>query len=84
MKKVKEVTVFSTTWCPYCKMVEEWLNQKKVSYKTVMIDEDQNAAMYIIEKSGQRGVPVTEVKFDDDSANYVVGYDRNTLSELLK
>lgn len=83
MKKVKDITVFSTTWCPYCKMEESWLTEKKVAHNTILVDEDQNAAMYVVTKTGQQGVPVTEVKFDDDTSEFVIGFDRARLSSLL-
>jgi glutaredoxin 3 len=84
MKEVKSVTVFSTTWCPYCKVEEEWLKSEKIDHKVVLIDEDATAAMYIVDKTGQRGVPVTEVVFQDDSAEYVIGFDKAKLKPLLK
>ena len=84
MKNIKSVTVYSTTWCPYCKMEEDWLLDNDVAFKTILIDEDETAATYIVEKSGQRGVPVTEVKYDDDTAEYVIGFDRPGLSKILE
>lgn len=83
MHKVKNVTVFSTTWCPYCKMEASWLREKKVAHKTVLVDEDNNAAMYMVANTGQQGVPVTEIEFEDGSSKFVVGFDRTALSTLL-
>jgi glutaredoxin len=83
MKKVKEVVVFSTTWCPYCKMEDSWLDANNVQHRTILVDENDKAAMYIAQKTGQRSVPVTEIIFDDDSHEYVVGFDRPRLTSLL-
>ncbi len=80
---VKQVTIFSTNWCPYCKFEEEWLQDNGVEYKVVMVDEDMEAAMYITKKTQQNGVPVTEVIFQDDSAEYIIGFDKPRLTKLL-
>jgi glutaredoxin len=84
MKNVTSVKIFSTTWCPYCKMEEAWLKDKKVPHTVVMIEEDPAAAAHIEAATGQRGVPVTEISYDDGPADFVIGFDRTTLTELLK
>ena len=83
MNDVKQIRIFSTTWCPYCKQEESWLRDQKIDFQTVMVDHDQNAAMYMVEKTGQRGVPVTEIKFEDGTTQFVTGFDKEKLSTLL-
>ena len=83
MKQVKQVKVYSTGWCPYCKMEEAWLKNIKVDHEVVMVDQDATAAAYIVDKTGQRGVPVTEIIYEDEPADYVIGFDRPTLQALL-
>lgn len=84
MSKVKNVKVFSTNWCPYCKYEEAWLKEQKIGYEVVMVDEDMTAANYIVQKTGQRGVPVTEITFEKGEPQYVIGFDKPTLEHLLK
>ena len=38
----------------------------------------------MIEKSGQMGVPVTEIEFEDGGIEYVIGFDKERLQELFE
>jgi len=81
--KVKGIKLFSTKTCPYCIMEKEWFDKNNVKYELFYVDEDQKMAQYMVEKTGQMGVPATEVEFDDGDAEYIVGFDKNRLAELL-
>ncbi len=83
MSKISKVTLFSTAWCPYCKQEEEWLKENGVEFKTVMIDEDANAASYIVQKTNQNSIPITEVLYEDGDAKYIIGFDRSKLNAAL-
>ena len=82
-RKTKSITVYSTTTCPYCKMESSWLDEKKVKHETIYVDRDQERAQEMVDKTGQMGVPVTGVVFDDDSEEFVIGFDKGKLSSLL-
>ena len=73
------VRVFSTKFCPYCKMAKDFLKEKKIPFEDINVQEDQNAAKEMIEKSGQVGVPVIEI-----DGQMVIGFDMNTIKKLLK
>jgi len=47
---------------------KEFLSQKGVPYEVKWVDRDRNAAIEMIRRSGQQGVPVIAI----DSAGYVV------------
>jgi glutaredoxin 3 len=76
MPKVK---VYSTPTCPWCKKTKEFLKQKKVEFEDINVAENHEAAHEMVEKSGQMGVPVTEI-----DGNIVVGFDKEKLESLLK
>jgi glutaredoxin 3 len=78
-QKTPQVTVYSTTWCGFCKMAKAYLTSLKVPFKEVNIEEDQTAAMYIVHKTGQAGVPVIEVA--DET---ILGFDRTRLDSALR
>ena len=65
-------------------MEKNWLDQNKVDYKLVYVDEDQEAAISLVQRSGQRGVPITEVIYDNDETEFVVGFDRGKLEQVVK
>lgn len=78
-----KVKVYATTTCPYCTMVANWLTQKKVIFEKIMVDQDQNAARDMVEKTGQMGVPVTEIVYKDRKSEYVVGFNQPQLAYML-
>jgi hypothetical protein len=37
----------------------------------------------MVEKTGQMGVPVTEIIYENGEEEYIIGFDRERLSEVL-
>lgn len=74
-----KITVFTTSSCPWCVKVKEFLKEHKVTFKEVNVGEDQQAAEEMVKKSGQMGVPVTEV-----DGEIIVGFDEPKLKKALK
>lgn len=81
--KVKNIKLYATTTCPYCKMEASWLDSNKVKYDHVLVDLNQKEAEQMVRKTGQMGVPVTEVVYDNDEAEYIIGFDKERLKEIL-
>ena len=75
----KNVTVYTTPTCPWCTTVKNYLRKNGVRYTEVDVASDQNAAKAMVGKSGQQGVPQTEVNGD-----MVIGFDQKRLNELLE
>ncbi|MBS3107896.1 glutathione S-transferase N-terminal domain-containing protein [Candidatus Woesearchaeota archaeon] len=74
----KKVRLFSAKSCPFCFLVEEFLKDKKIAFEKVMVDQDQKMADYIVKRSGQRALPVTEV-----DGKVIVGYNKEELGKVL-
>ncbi len=72
------VTVYSTPTCPYCTMVKEYLKDKNISFTEVDVASDQQAAMELVQNTGQQGVPQTEI-----NGSYVIGYNTREIDRLL-
>lgn len=72
------VTVFSTLSCPWCFRAKDYLKSKGIEYKDVNVGEDQQAAVAMVQKSGQMGVP--QLWIDEQ---VVVGFDQNRINSLL-
>jgi len=73
-----KVIVYSTTTCPFCIRVKQFLKNNNIEFTEVDVSADQAKAKEMIEKSGQSGVPVTDV-----DGTVVIGYDVTKLKELL-
>ncbi len=78
-----KVTVFSTTTCPYCVMLKRWLDDKKINYDEYMVDHNPIAAQFMVQQSGQMGVPFSTVEHDDGTVDKIVGFDREKFEIAL-
>lgn len=74
-----EVKVYSTQTCPWCIKVKDYLNDKGVTFEEVDVSQDREAAMEMVQKSGQRGVPVVDI-----NGTIIVGFDQKAIDELIK
>jgi glutaredoxin 3 len=72
------VKVYSTQYCPWCTRAKDFLKEHKVEFEDIDVSADRDAAQYMVEKSGQTGVPVIQV-----GEEFIVGFDRERLVELL-
>ena len=73
------INVYSTPTCPYCHKVKEFLTQHKIQFQDIDVSTDRNAAMDMIKKSGQMGVPVTDI-----DGKIIIGFNVEALKEELK
>ncbi len=73
-----EVIVYTTPTCPWCQMVKRYLDVRGIPYTEVDVSQNYQAAMEMIRKSGQTGVPVVEI-----DGQIVVGFDREMIDQLL-
>ncbi len=76
MSKIK---VYSTPTCPYCHMIKEYLTEKGVEFEDIDVAADHEAAKHMVEKSGQMGVPQTEI-----NGKMIVGFDRPAIDKELE
>jgi glutaredoxin len=83
-RKIKKIKVYATTNCPYCKAEKEYLDSRGIKYEYTLVDLNPVSAQEMIEKTGQYGVPVTEIIFDDEDAEYIIGFDRERIEKILQ
>ena len=72
------VIVFSTPTCPYCHAAKKYLQQRGVPFEDEDVSRNVIAAQYMVQRSGQQGVPVIQV-----GKEIVIGFDRARLDTLL-
>ncbi len=73
------VTVYSASWCAFCHAAMEYLDKLGVKYEVKDIESDRAFAEEAVEKSGQMGIPVIDIKGD-----IVIGFDRPRIDAALK
>lgn len=73
------VKVYSAPWCPFCRMAKEWLKEHNIPFEDINVQEDREASLYILEKTGQTAIPVIEI-----DGKFIIGFDEKKLKEVLK
>lgn len=62
MERSNEVTMYSTTWCGYCRRLKRQMEQAGIPFREVDLDVDRSYEQRIIAKTGgYRTVPTLEV-----------------------
>ncbi len=74
---MKQVTVYTSSTCPYCTMAKDYLNQKKVEFAEKNVQTDAQAREELMKK-GHTGVPVIVIGDEE-----IVGFDRARIDQLL-
>lgn len=72
------IKVYSTKTCPWCTKVKEYLDGKGVAFESVDVQANREAAMEMVRKTGQMGVPVTQI-----GEKYIVGYNPEAIDAEL-
>jgi glutaredoxin-like YruB-family protein len=72
------IKVYSTKTCPWCAKVKEYLDGKGVAFESVDVQANREAAMEMVRKTGQMGVPVTQI-----GEKYIVGYNPEAIDAEL-
>jgi glutaredoxin-like YruB-family protein len=78
-KPQKRVVVYSTPTCSWCTTLKNHLKQHKIRFTDVDVSKDQNAAEELVRRSGQRGVPQTDI-----NGEIIVGFNKPRINELLQ
>lgn len=74
----RDVVMYSADWCGWCKKAKAYLDDKRVPYRERDVDNPAVMAE-LVEKTGQRGIPV----FDVDG-RIMTGFDPAGLDQLLR
>lgn len=77
-KPQKRVTVYSTPTCSWCNTLKSYLKLHKVRYANIDVSRDQRAADELVKRSGQMGVPQTDI-----NGELIVGFNKARINELL-
>jgi len=78
------ITIYSTTTCPYCKMLKDYLTEKNFPYTEKLVDTDDAAREEMMASSGGfLGVPFTIINLDNGGKDTVLGFDKGKLNSIL-
>jgi glutaredoxin-like YruB-family protein len=74
----KNVTVYSTPTCTWCNTLKGYLRKNHIHFRDIDVSRDQRMAEELVRKSGQQGVPQTEI-----DGQIIVGFDKQKINTLL-
>ncbi|QSB06945.1 mycoredoxin [Natronoglycomyces albus] len=77
------ITMYSTTWCGYCRQLKTLLAKEGIDFEEVNIEHDEDAAKWVLEANeGNQTVPT--LRFSDDSSltNPTVAQVKERLASL--
>ncbi len=77
-KPQKRVTVYSTPSCSWCTTLKTHLKKNGIRFSDIDVSKDQKAAEAMQRRSGQAGVPQTDI-----NGEMIVGFDKNRINTLL-
>ena len=78
-KAIKRVTVYSTPSCSWCNTLKSYLRKNNIRFNNIDVSKDQKAAEEMTRRSGQRGVPQTDI-----NGEIIVGFDKVKINKLLE
>ncbi|MEZ4907478.1 MAG: glutaredoxin domain-containing protein [Saprospiraceae bacterium] len=74
----KRVVVYSTPSCPWCTKLKDYLKENKIKFEDVDVAANSGRAEEMKKKSGQMGVPQTDI-----GGQMIVGFDKVKINRLL-
>ncbi len=77
MSKIK---IYSTPTCTYCIILKKYLTDKGVEVEEIDVSQDEEAKKYMIDKTNQMTVPVTELP----SGEFIVGFKKNEIDKFIE
>lgn len=72
------VLIYSTPTCPYCDMVKDYFKKNNIEYTEYSVNENEEKAKEMVEKSHQLGVPVIDI-----DGTIIVGFNRAEIDKAL-
>jgi glutaredoxin-like YruB-family protein len=78
-KPQKRVTVYSTPTCSWCNTLKAHLRHHNIRFTDIDVSRDQAAAQAMVARSGQQGVPQTDI-----NGEIIIGFDKKRINELLE
>ncbi len=77
-KPQKNVTVYSTPSCSWCNTLKNHLRKNRINYTDIDISTDPGLAEELVRRSGQQGVPQTEI-----NGEFIIGFDKTKINKML-
>ncbi len=77
-RELKNVVVYTSPTCSWCTTLKNYLKHHNIRYREVDVSKNQQEAERMVKKSGQQGVPQTEI-----NGTMIVGFNKGKINQLL-
>jgi glutaredoxin 3 len=74
----KQVKIYTTSTCVYCRGAKEYFQEKGIVYEEINLSEHPDRIQEMVQASGQMGVPVILI-----DGMVIVGFNRGAINEAL-
>jgi len=78
VKKQKKVIVYTSPTCSWCSALKSYLRKNNIKFTEIDVTKNERAGQEIMRKSGQMGVPQTEIE-----GRIIVGFDKAKIDSIL-
>lgn len=72
------VKVYTSPTCTWCTKLKDYLTKKGVEFEAIDVSKDRAVVKELVAKTGQMGVPVTEIE-----GEYIIGFDKEKINAKL-
>ncbi len=81
----KKIDIYSTPTCHFCHLEKEFLTSKGIAFTDHDVASDAEKRKYIMELTGQMGVPVTIITDEatPDQPDVIVGFSQSLFEQKL-
>lgn len=80
---VTQLTMYSTTWCSYCRRLKTQLDEAGITYTVIDIETDADAAAFVgAVNGGNHVVPTVEFRDGSTATNPSLAQIRQTLATI--
>ena len=73
------VTIYSTPSCGYCNVAKKYFKENNINFTDYNVMINPQKAQEMVNKSGQRGVPVIDI-----NGKIIVGFNQPEIERSLK
>lgn len=75
---MQTITIYTTPTCGFCHMAKQYLTGKNIAYKEIDVTSDVEGMNWVLNKTGQMGVPVLSI-----GESTIIGFDRPEIDAAL-
>ena len=77
----RKIILYTTSDCPYCRLLEEFLTEHDIRFRNVDVSKNKKLLKKVLAKIGQ--TEQMEVPIVDINGQIIIGFDKEKISKIL-